>query len=94
MALLKLSQCKSIDKSTTMRNFLCPKSDLENILYDTIRLRSTQNARCYKRRIAFEETMKEWKSGLGQDFDEKLFGVIVSGRIVRRFANNTFKSES
>ena len=73
---------------------LCPKSDLENILYETIRRRSTQNARSFKRRIAFEETMKEWQSGLGQDFDEKLFGVIVSGRIERRFAKNTFKSES
>ena len=68
--------------------FLCPKSDLENILYDFIRRKSTQNARSHKRKIAFEDTMKEWKSGLGHDFDEKLFGVIVSGRIDRQFAKN------
>ena len=63
-------------------------------MYDVIRRRSTQNVRNNKRKTAFEETMKEWKSGLGEDFDEKLFGVIVSGRIERRFAKNTFKSES
>ena len=48
----------------------------------------------FKRKVAFEETMKEWQSGFGQDVDENLFGVIVSGRIERRFAKNTFKSDS
>ena len=57
-------------------------------MYDFIRRKSTQNARSHKRKIAFEDTMKEWKSGLGHDFDEKLFGVIVSGRIDRQFAKN------